>query len=140
MPIQNLGVSAIVAAVTLQEQLALTRARLARNVERLREENELNQAQLGDPKAISLLENEKGNPTLETLVGIAHRLKVDVGELFAPEGPHPAPHGPTTIDITTAVRQAILEVFGELGSAVIERQTVSATAKPRRHAPTARKA
>ena len=64
------------------------RARLARNIRRLRVESEMSQEALAvdaglQTAHVSRIERSLGNPTLNVMVRIAQALGVDVRELFA---------------------------------------------------------
>lgn len=64
-------------------------------IRKLRREQGLNQeafaarAELANARAVSVLENAKGNPTLRSILNCAHGLGVPVAELFSTDN---APH------------------------------------------------
>lgn len=115
-------------------------ARVAKNVKTFRTERtgaKLTADDLGvDQSALSRFENRKGNPSLKFLVTLAAGLDKDISELFAMDAPHRVPpNGPTQIEVTEAIRDALLQIVGEIGAGLIKHQTVSKTTKPRRQTP-----
>lgn len=85
---------------------------LAHKIRELRRSTDLTQSQLGTragvaQRVIHDIENERGNPTIETLNALAMALNVSVTALIdGPECDHPAPAKPlkTPPDLTAAAQ------------------------------------
>ncbi len=86
------------------------RHRLGRRIKELRTRGGLTQEALGERSGVSYkfigeVERGVGNPTVDTLAGIATALDVDVAALFA-SGSRASAYPPLTADELAAVRDA----------------------------------